>query len=363
MSKALYYDGKSPLPTEGVISLTRRGVEFHSKELLIRVSFSKIRGLDGFKGEYHIGLRDNRYTSRKIVYFDEQLRGAIEEGFLKQSHPFVRIAHRMHHYPLAKVLAIVLLTVPTASFLFFTGFTSLYKIVPESYDRRLGERSYDYLVDLYGRCEDDRSDRILARMVKGLTDAENIRVSLVYSEDVNALAFPGGGIVIFSGLLNAAESPEELYAVLAHEVAHVEKRHSIQQLFRMMGLSFIMATIVGGTLDGVEQMENMSEILNLVLYMKYSRGFEEEADRIAIEKMVSKRVSLKGFDDFFKRNSATVVAEDGEESGVMNWLNSHPADDERMARIAEAIGKNRYKPVRVLNQTDWKRLKRACAID
>ena len=105
-------------------------------------------------------------------------------------------------------------------------------------------------------------------------------IKVIDSADVNAFALPGGFFYINSGAILAADSEAEIVGVMAHEIAHVAARHGVEQaskgaLFQYLSIPLIF---VGGPLGAIAQ--NAANILVPLTFLKFSRGAEEEADRL-----------------------------------------------------------------------------------
>jgi predicted Zn-dependent protease len=152
----------------------------------------------------------------------------------------------------------------------------------------------------------------------------------------NAFALPGGFIYATRGLLNLMTSEAELAGVLGHEIGHVTARHSVNQLSKQqlaqlgLGLGAIFApdlaplqSLVGTGLD--------------LLFLKYGRDDEREADVLGFEYMRKLGYDVNEFDDVFE---ALERIGDGERGALPAWLATHPAPDERVksahARAAAA---------------------------
>ena len=72
-----------------------------------------------------------------------------------------------------------------------------------------------------------------------------LNITLLNSREVNAFALPGGIVVVHTGLIQLAQTPEELAGVLAHEVQHVELRHSLKGMAKSLGLSALLQLFLG----------------------------------------------------------------------------------------------------------------------
>ena len=108
---------------------------------------------------------------------------------------------------------------------------------------------------------------------------------MIDANEVNAFALPGGFFYVNSGLLLVADEEAELAGVMAHEVAHVAARHAMRQMTRanFANLASIPLISVGG---GVGCAVRSAAGLSLPMtFLKFSRGFEEEADYLGLQYM------------------------------------------------------------------------------
>lgn len=154
---------------------------------------------------------------------------------------------------------------------------------------------------------------------------------LVEDRQVNAAAAPGGYVVVYTGLVAAARSPEELAGVLAHEVQHVVLRHSLRAMLRGLGLRATLAVILGGSgeLGGV--LSRMAEQLGT---LHFSRAQETEADLAGVELLRRAGIDPSGLASFFER-SRDASGWGGELPAI---LSTHPQSEERARRVRKAIG-------------------------
>ena len=140
--------------------------------------------------------------------------------------------------------------------------------------------------------------------------------------DTNALAAPGGVVLVFSGLLLAADTPEELAGVLAHEVAHAELRHGLQGVVKSVGVqagAWLLGDVGGAVMSGV---------LTDLLEMKFSRSAEEQADQEGLRRLAAARINPTGMVTFMEK-----LAKKEEGAQLPAWLSTHPASEERAAQL------------------------------
>jgi predicted Zn-dependent protease len=162
-------------------------------------------------------------------------------------------------------------------------------------------------------------------------------VQLVKNKEINALALPGGHIVVFSGLVEQADSENELAMVLAHELGHFAHRDHLKRLGRGLGLS-VAAMLVFGKDSSVSRLVNN---IFLATESHYSRHQEAEADSFGLDLLVQSYGHAGGATDFFTRV--------GKEAGshVPYLLASHPHPDDRIEALQSLIGEKGYPVERI----------------
>jgi Zn-dependent protease with chaperone function len=141
---------------------------------------------------------------------------------------------------------------------------------------------------------------------------------------INAFAAPGGIIVVNSGLLKKAE-PNELAAVLAHEVQHVEQRHSLKNMLHAAGVGAVVLLVLGDA-NAV-----MMILAQQVSQQYFSRKVEADADLKGAQLLTKKQIDASGMPSFFKK----MAAEYKDKDNTPEWLSSHPETLERI-KSAEA---------------------------
>jgi beta-barrel assembly-enhancing protease len=145
---------------------------------------------------------------------------------------------------------------------------------------------------------------------------------------VNAFAAPGGLVVVTSGLIAKTLSAEELAGVLAHEVQHVELRHSLKQMIHSAGWAAILAVTLG----------DVSAVSAVLIHqagsLSHGRELEREADDGGISTLVRTGISADGLHHFFE----ALLAEEKKVGGSgIAMLSTHPATAERIANIEQKI--------------------------
>lgn len=220
--------------------------------------------------------------------------------------------------------------------------------VPETWERRIGAVMVGDLAPF--TCTTAQSDAALAALVRDVDGGQSrITVQIAKIDMVNAVALPGGRVLIFDQLVQEAKSPDELAGVLAHEIGHVRKRHVMQALLRQFGLSILLSganSDLGGTLGGVAT-------------MGYSRKAEREADAWSRGRLAAADISPAATAAFFGRLRKLDPTAGNKQLG---YLNSHPDPGEREQAFAKAVQAGKvYRPA--LDPAQFAALKAACSQD
>lgn len=142
----------------------------------------------------------------------------------------------------------------------------------------------------------------------------------------NAFALPGDTIIMTDELLALVDEPAQLAGVLAHEIGHLEYRHSMRRLARAAGLAAVIMLITGEPGDMLHDATAMGAGL---LDLSYSRQFEREADARATELMTAIGRDPRELAIVLEK----LVGPGGRTSAVPEWLSSHPAPAERIEAL------------------------------
>ncbi len=158
------------------------------------------------------------------------------------------------------------------------------------------------------------------------------RAYLSSREEVNALALPGGNILVFAGLLDVVESENELAMVLGHELGHFAQRDHLRGLGRGLGLSVAAALLFGED----SAISNLVSRSLLTFQSSYSQQQEEAADAYGLQLLAARYGHVAGAEDFFARSVATAG------SRATYLFASHPHPAERVIRLKQLIAAKKY---------------------
>lgn len=193
-----------------------------------------------------------------------------------------------------------------------------------------------------------RIDSIIQRVCKDNDiDPAKIKVHIIRNGEVNAFALPDNNMVIYSGLIDYAKSPEEVAGVVAHEIGHMEKNHVMKKLLKEVGLAMLF-TMAGGDAS----FEIMKETARLLSSSAFDRDQEREADQFATEAMAKASIDPEHLANFLFRVSKTVDLPE-----AFDWVNTHPNGGDRASDILDQRKKLTYETKPILN-TSWDDVKK-----
>jgi beta-barrel assembly-enhancing protease len=176
----------------------------------------------------------------------------------------------------------------------------------------------------------------------------NYTFYVVNSDVVNAFSVPGY-VYVNRGLIERTSNWTELAGVLAHEIGHVEERHSAEQIERVQGanMGLNLAYILLGRAPGAVERTAVGLGGSAVL-ARYSREAENEADRTAIQLMLASRVNPNGLVTMFQK---LVADQQRQSSRVEQWFSTHPTSQDRANSISAQIRQIPQAQLRGLSST------------
>ncbi|MBI3900265.1 MAG: M48 family metallopeptidase [Gammaproteobacteria bacterium] len=211
--------------------------------------------------------------------------------------------------------------------------------IPIEYEKKIGEQAVAWLDDneMFEESEVDADvqeeiNKGFAELSAGLPQAAHYHLEFRNAPAIgaNAFAFPGGTIVVTDELIELSESPDEVLAVLAHEIGHVERRHAMRHLLQDSATATIATAI---TNDASSLTLAVSGFPVMLAQAKYSREFEAEADEFGFKLLKQHNLSPEAFATMMER--MTEDRED-EDERRLSFISTHPVTTERIARARAA---------------------------
>ncbi|MDD2725386.1 MAG: M48 family metalloprotease [Methylovulum sp.] len=166
---------------------------------------------------------------------------------------------------------------------------------------------------------------------------------------VNAFALPGGIIIVNSALIAKADNADELAAVLAHEVQHVEQQHALKNMVNSLGWAAALMVVLGDVNAAT------AVIAHQLGNMYFSRDSEDEADRLGLQALIRAKIAPDGM--------VTLLQKLAKEPGANppEWLSSHPDIAERIKTIQNLLKEQPCKACQPL-VFDWMKIQQDKAL-
>jgi len=180
-------------------------------------------------------------------------------------------------------------------------------------------------------------------------------IKVIDSDEVNAFALPGGFFYVNKGLLLAADNEAELAGVMAHEIAHVCARHAMENERKMQVLDYglLAGMILGGGIIG-NVLYNGGGLIEGMAFLKFSRGAEEEADKLGVQYMWAAGYDPNAMATMFEK----LEAKNKKKPGTISRLfASHPAPPERRAASLALAARFREREEYVISSSEFQRVK------
>jgi predicted Zn-dependent protease len=179
-------------------------------------------------------------------------------------------------------------------------------------------------------------NRIGQNLVRNSDAQVPFTIKVIDSDVVNAMALPGGFFYVNSGLILAADEEAEMAGVMAHEIAHVAACHVAREQTRytLMQLATIPLIFVGGGIGyGAYEAAGPAAMMGI---LKFSRGFEAEADYLGVEYMYRAGYDPSAFVSFFEKIQAMEKKKPGT---LAKTFDTHPQTPDRIEKTQEEIRK------------------------
>ena len=249
------------------------------------------------------------------------------------------------------VLLTAIYGVPAASGL-------LAPLVPQAVESQLGRSVDGQIVTLLGDpplCNEAAAravlDRLTARLAEGMMLPTTPQVSVRRHSVANALALPGGRVILLSDIIAKARNGDELAGILAHEFGHVAARDPMRSVITAGGTSFLLSLVLGDFTG--------STVLVTVGQAAISAGYSRDAERAADAYAVAAVKRAGGDGAALAAILERITDADDEKPDAVSFLRSHPFTAERAARIRSLAGEKPTGPG-ILSEAEWASLQGIC---
>ncbi|MDA5093223.1 M48 family metallopeptidase [Aliiroseovarius sp. KMU-50] len=257
----------------------------------------------------------------------------------------------------ASVAAIIFVLVPLMA-------AQLADILPPEGEKALGDTTLAQIRQVLGEAEVQVAT---CNGAGGLAALDHLHRRLLPEEDlpypvdihvfdhdlVNAFALPGGHVILFRGLIEAAEGPDEVAAVLAHEIGHVVGRDPTRDALRSAGSIGVLGLLFGDFAGGTVVLFLANQMINA----SYSQAAETAADEYAHNVLEREGISPASLGTFFQR----LKDQYGDAEGLLAHLSTHPQLEKRILAAGAAVdGTKAYTPS--MGRADWDAVRTMCGV-
>ena len=220
---------------------------------------------------------------------------------------------------------------------------------PEKWEEELGQSVYEIFQFAFSESNlsPQVQDDIRLDAEKIAAANMNRRVEIVFHSSEflgpNAIAFPGGPVLITDELVRILDNREQTLAIIAHELAHVRLRHGLEKIVELFGMTLIPALLlnsIGGEKDAITS--SLVLLITDINSLRHSRELEKEADLLAADFLENSGIDpnhlLEAMKNLFEYLCGSLVSYS--ESACMeeaSWFSTHPSGSERLEYLTERI--------------------------
>jgi predicted Zn-dependent protease len=360
--EAHYLDGKTAVRHRATVRLLRTRLAITTESgLTAWWPYGEVRQTQGFYAGQEVRLERGGQLPEVLLIRDSAFLTNLHRVAPEPAGRFHDPSRRRMRVTLTALAALAAVGITAALYLWgIPGMASVVAPhVPASWEERLGRTASEHLAPEERRCTEPTRTQAIQEVTSALTSVVRdspytFRIIVLNTPSVNALATPGGYVVIFRGLLEHTRSAEELAGVLAHEFQHVLLRHSTRALLRHASTGVLIAALSGDVSGAMTYGLESARILG---ELHYSRQDEEEADREGFRMLVAAGVDPAGMMGFFE----TLKKTPGMAATLPPYLSTHPTTEGRIERLRSLEPATRPVTTRLLPGLDWRGIRDICS--
>jgi predicted Zn-dependent protease len=356
-----YLDGRTAARQRATVRLLPHGLEIRTASgASFWWPYAEIRQTQGFYTGQQVRLERGGEEAECLLVEDAAYLTALHRVAPQLTAHLHNPATRRRRLALAAVTVVVALGLVVTFYVW--GLPAVVTLVaariPVAWEEQLGRTAVAHIAPSAKQCVDaERAqiiERILTRLIEPLPRVPyTFRVIVVNDATVNALAAPGGSIVLFRGLLEHTRTAEELAGVLAHEMQHILHHHGTRLLLQHASVHILLSALAG---DAGGALVFGLESAHLLGTLHHSRRHEQEADAAGWRMLNAAAIDPAGMLAFF----ALLQQQRPDAPGVWQYLSTHPRTAERLARLRELARVSAPQYVKLLPEYNWHDMHAMC---
>lgn len=216
-------------------------------------------------------------------------------------------------------------------------------------EEKVGDFIWDYFQPKENEIKNDsikkQLNTFLNRIcVNNQLKPEDYNLHIIKNKEPNAYALPANRIIFHHSLILTCSNAEEYCAILAHEIAHLKHNHVMKKLRQELGMSVLLSISQNGMGSSIGR-----QIIGLLSGNAYSRKYEREADKTAVDFLTNAKINPEHFANILNRitNNNTDILTKSE------WISTHPETKKRCRTINQLKKQKPLTPYQIISKQKW----------
>jgi Zn-dependent protease with chaperone function len=356
--RAIFYDGRTPRPVGVTVRFSSDALDLFDDTGALAAHWQarSLRQLPASSGRLRIASRDHADARIEVSDPDSVARllpavARFSDGTRMSRAAIIRNTLLITG-ALLSVVGVIIFGIPAVA-------AQLAPLVPTGLETSIGAEIRPQIIRLLSHgsdkpCSDPAGlaalHKATAPLVAAAGTAFPIQIDVIDMSVPNAFALPGGSIFVLKGMLDKVAGPDELLAVLAHELGHVHNRDAMRQLLETAGLTAVISAVIGDYSGST-----MSVLVGQSLIRAgYSRDVEAEADAFGVALLGRMGRNPRALGDALRQ----MTTGSPDPFASVPWLMDHPSTPDRIARLLAAGTDAKAEPI--LDANEWAALKAIC---
>lgn len=358
---AVFYDGQTSRPHDVTLDLYDSRIEFYPGDQAFtqRWAYSDIQNLDEAVAGRALNLTSLAAPEQRLVVHDLEAIYALVRLLPTRNRSLTRVPLTVPVVILLFVACIAL--VVSLPFAVKKAAVPLAHIIPVAWEDPLApilvpeiEQARNYTLNCGGVAKQKELNKLVAALRGNDPAKRPVTVLISPDSEINAYALPGNIILVYEGLLKFIKTEQELSGILAHEIGHLERRHVMESLINQVGLRLVLAAMTGGS----DSMAKLSSAGAGLFALGYSRDYEREADKSALEYLRKSRQTTDGLMAFLQRiEDKDSISKTLSKYELLSYLSTHPVLADRLEILRDGKAPKGKKAANILTSNGFRALR------
>lgn len=358
--QGLYYDGRSARRHDVEVTLTRDSLRIDADTFSNTITwlYPRITQVKDIYSENEVRLQYGQELPEILIIRDKSFIGSLRSISPQFGRKFSRHGSDKKIKTVAYVfIALFISAVLLHKWILPPLMNIMVEKFPVTWEEKIGKSFISQISKGFGVCEDERLntqiDKIKDRLGATLDSSKyKYNITIVNNSLVNAFALPGGEIILFRGLIEKSNRPEEVAGVVAHEIQHIEQRHFTKILIKELSIGIFLGLMIGDS----QVVGTALNYANMLRSLAYKRSEESSSDAEGMKMLIKAGIDPKGMVDFFE----IMKKEYDGTTEVSEYLSTHPNTENRIEKLNTMIAQKQIESEKLLPNVDWEKTKMLC---